>query len=246
MTQKHGPRVYYDPEVEYVVLCGTRHERIGYAPKAEVHHQSTPFTWPSPATCSTPTQAWSPGGPSKPTFGRTHQLLLQPPRPRRESIPDAIARRLTDELGIAADRIELMLPNSPTRRPCPTGHGRTRCVPSTAPRSPLGPEPGEPGRGPRHGMGSVGEVPGRSGRRPHECPRGAHSKSNNSARSAPTRSPGRSLRTSDCPKSPESRWKSADQAYHPGRRGQANGHDPDTPRSAIDKALKGDRVQRSG
>ena len=32
-----------DPSIEYVVLCGSNHERVGYAPKAEVHHESTPL-----------------------------------------------------------------------------------------------------------------------------------------------------------------------------------------------------------
>ncbi|HKS44850.1 MAG TPA: isopentenyl-diphosphate Delta-isomerase [Amycolatopsis sp.] len=101
-----------DPGVEYVVLCGPGHERVGYAPKAEVHHEKTPLhlafscylfdsagrflvtrrartklTWPGVRTnscCGHP-------GPAEP-------------------MAEAVARRLADELGVFADRIDLTLP----------------------------------------------------------------------------------------------------------------------------------------
>jgi isopentenyl-diphosphate Delta-isomerase len=102
-----------DPATEYVVLCGPDNERVGYAPKAEVHHRSTPLhlafscylfdaagrflvtrrastklTWPGVKTnscCGHP-------GPAEP-------------------IAEAVTRRLRDELGVVVDRIELMLPS---------------------------------------------------------------------------------------------------------------------------------------
>ncbi len=112
MTQKLGPEVELDPEVEYVVLCGTRHERIGYAPKAEVHHQSTPlhlafscYLFDADGNFLVTWRAKH-----KPTFPgvRTNSCCGHPGP--GEIIPDAIARRLAEELGTTADRIELVLP----------------------------------------------------------------------------------------------------------------------------------------
>ncbi|WP_298182292.1 isopentenyl-diphosphate Delta-isomerase [Saccharomonospora sp.] len=111
MTQVLGSEVELDPEVEYVVLCGTRHERIGYAPKAEVHHESTPlhlafscYLFDADGNFLVTWRAKH-----KPTFPgvRTNSCCGHPGP--GETIPEAITRRLTDELGIAADRIEIEL-----------------------------------------------------------------------------------------------------------------------------------------
>ena len=101
-----------DPDVEYVVLCGSRHERIGYAPKAEIHTDSTPLHLAF--SCYLFDQegnflvTWR--AKHKQTFPgvRTNSCCGHPGPD--EIIPEAIERRFTDELGIAVDRIELVLP----------------------------------------------------------------------------------------------------------------------------------------
>lgn len=140
-----------DPEVEYVVLCGTRGERIGYAPKSEVHHRSTPLhlafscylfdeqgrflvTWRAS---------------SKPTWPgvRTNSCCGHPGPD--EVIPEAIARRLSDELGIAADgiRVELMLPEFAYEAVMPDGTRENELCPvyraTVADAPPMRPDPAE-------------------------------------------------------------------------------------------------------
>ncbi|WP_106176966.1 isopentenyl-diphosphate Delta-isomerase [Prauserella shujinwangii] len=138
-----------DPGVEYVVLCGENHEAVGYAPKAEVHHSDTPLhlafscylfdergrflvswrarskrTWPGVRTnscCGHP-------GPGEP-------------------VDEAVARRLDDELGVAADRIELVLPAFRYQATMPDGTRENEVCPVyratvRAPR-PLRPNPAE-------------------------------------------------------------------------------------------------------
>jgi isopentenyl-diphosphate delta-isomerase len=101
-----------DPSIEYVVLCGSNHERVGYAPKAEVHHESTPlhlafscYLFDSNGLLLITRRARSkrtwPGVRTNSCCGHPGPL---------EPIADAVARRLADELGVVADSIELVLP----------------------------------------------------------------------------------------------------------------------------------------
>lgn len=101
-----------DPGVEYVVLCGENHEFVGYAPKAEVHHSETPlhlaFSCYLFDEAGRFLESWR--ARTKRTWPgvRTNSCCGHPGP--REPVAEAVARRLDDELGLAADRIDLVLP----------------------------------------------------------------------------------------------------------------------------------------
>ena len=99
-------------EAEYVVLCGTGHERIGYAPKAEVHHGQTPlhlafscYVFDSAGRLLVTRRAWE-----KRTWPgvRTNSCCGHPGPD--EPIDEAVRRRLHQELGIAVGPVDLVLP----------------------------------------------------------------------------------------------------------------------------------------
>lgn len=99
-------------DTEYVVLCGDDHECIGYAPKALVHHESTPlhlafscYLFDVSGRFLVTRRAWE-----KRTWPgvRTNSCCGHPGPGER--IEQAVARRLDQELGIVADRIDLVLP----------------------------------------------------------------------------------------------------------------------------------------
>lgn len=136
-------------ESEYVVLCGPNHERVGYAPKVEVHQQSTPLhlafscylfdhsgrflvTWRAESK-----KTW-PGV-------RTNSCCGHPGP--REPVGSAVARRLEYELGVVADRIELMLPEFQYRASMPEGVEENEVCPVyravVAEGTPLRPDPDE-------------------------------------------------------------------------------------------------------
>lgn len=113
----------WDSDTEYVVLCGPNHERVGYAPKAEVHSRHTPLhlafscylfdhsgrflvTWRADTK-----RTW-PGV-------RTNSCCGHPGP--REPVGLAVARRLEFELGAAAESIELVLPEFQYRATMPDG-----------------------------------------------------------------------------------------------------------------------------
>ncbi|WP_019818948.1 isopentenyl-diphosphate Delta-isomerase [Saccharomonospora saliphila] len=101
-----------DPNVEYVVLCGADYERVGYAPKSEVHHKDTPLHLAFSCYVFDPEGAllvtWR--ATTKKTWPgvRTNSCCGHPGP--GEVLPDAVARRLTDELGVVVDTIDLVLP----------------------------------------------------------------------------------------------------------------------------------------
>lgn len=139
----------WDSGTEYVVLCGPNHERVGYAPKAEVHQRSTPLhlafscylfdhsgrflvTWRAETK-----RTW-PGV-------RTNSCCGHPGP--REPVESAVARRLEFELGAVAESIELVLPEFRYRASMPDGVEENEVCPVyravLADGSRLRPDPGE-------------------------------------------------------------------------------------------------------
>lgn len=138
-----------DPGVEYVVLCGDNHEFVGYAPKAEVHHSDTPLhlafscylfdeagrflvTWRARSK-----RTW-PGV-------RTNSCCGHPGP--REPVKDAVTRRLRHELGVLADRVDLVLPTFHYEATMPDGTRENEVCPvyraTVATRPALEPNPTE-------------------------------------------------------------------------------------------------------
>ncbi len=101
-----------ESEIEYVVLCGRNHERVGYAPKSEVHHANTPlhlafscYVFDSRARLLVTHRAHE-----KRTWPgvRTNSCCGHPGPD--EPIEDAVRRRLRQELGVEVGDIDPMLP----------------------------------------------------------------------------------------------------------------------------------------
>lgn len=102
-----------DCATEYVVLCGAEHERIGYASKTEIHHDQTPLHLAFSCYLFDEDNrflvSWR--ATTKPTWPgvRTNSCCGHPGP--GEPVKDAVARRLSDELGMVVDRIDLILPS---------------------------------------------------------------------------------------------------------------------------------------
>ena len=97
---------------EHVVLCGRNHERVGVAPKSEVHHANTPLHLAFSCYVFDPRARLL-------VTHRAHEKLTWPgvrtnsccghPGPD-EPIEDAVRRRLRQELGVEVGSVELVLP----------------------------------------------------------------------------------------------------------------------------------------
>lgn len=112
-----------EPGVEYVVLCGNGHEPVGFAPKAEVHHTSTPLHLAFSCYLFDTDGAFlvTHRARSKKTWpGVRTNSCCGHPKPA-EYPADAVRQRLTDELGIAVDRVELVLPRFAYEATMPNG-----------------------------------------------------------------------------------------------------------------------------
>ncbi len=101
-----------ESETEYVVLCGPNHERVGVAPKSEVHHANTPLHLAFSCYVFDPRARLL-------VTHRAHEKLTWPgvrtnsccghPGPD-EPMEDAVRRRLRQELGVQVGGVDLALP----------------------------------------------------------------------------------------------------------------------------------------